>query len=262
MQDLILESMIEYAAEFQGTSRRREMNISDDSKETIMKNRFKCALLTMTAALVFGLAGCDGGESDSGSGGETMTVKSDASLDGLVKYSHAELTGFPTSDTYGGIFNETTIVIGEAYSSSSGPPMMMISNSVYRCLLSFDITGLAGKTITGVILRVHVASTTGTPFSGLGDLKADRIDYGTSTPTITDSTYYSGLSATDMGGMTADGEWRVIDVTDAVMDDLAQGRTQYRLHFVNDQWANQLAYVSIDSGDNTENQPELAVTCE
>jgi hypothetical protein len=231
----------------------------------LMWKRCYNASFILGLILALAVSGCGGG-SNSNSGGSsntlTCTIKSSGSLDGVDSYIYTSMVS--TSTTYSFDDTGSTITIGNNYSTSTIPPSMTSTSfTVCRCLLSFDLNTLAGKTITSATLKVYVDSTSGSPFnnSTLGNLTADHIDYGTATPSdLSSQNYFSGFSPTTVGSMTTDGQWQVIDVTSEVAADQTKGYTQYRLYFAKDQSDTETNKITIVSGDSATNQPELAVT--
>jgi hypothetical protein len=226
-----------------------------------MLKRHYHVVLVLGLILALAVSGCGGGSGSGGGSSNTLTctINSSGSLDGVEFYNYSSLSG---TSNYNFECTDSTIVTGNSYMQIPTPPSTIIN--VYRCLLSFNLSSLAGKSITDAILKVHVTSTTGTPFnnSNLGNLTAAHIDYGITSPPPSQSSqnYFSGFDPATVGSMTTDGQWQVIDVSGEVVADQGKGYTQYRLYFANDTSAMGTNQITIESGDSTVNQPELVVT--
>lgn len=109
------------------------------------------ALLLLSASL--GLGGCGGG---GGSSAVTIAILSTPGLDGFVQASGSV---DPIS---------TSLAAGDS-----------TANAVARFFVSFPLGGIpAGATILSATLEVRQSAVIGTPYSDLGLLVVDHLDYG------------------------------------------------------------------------------------
>lgn len=101
-----------------------------------------------------------------------------------------------------------------------------------RQFLSFDLSGVpAGSIVTSAVIRLDLFVVVGTPFTSLGNVTMDHVDFGT-----LDGNDFAARALEEDIGMAATSEAlgpRSIDVTDAVNLDVARGRnrSQFRLRF-------------------------------
>lgn len=169
-----------------------------------------------------------------------------------------------------GSFNTTALWAGEANPAG---------NAV-RTLLSFTVTLPASSVVTQATLKVRLAEGGGFPFSSLGPIFVDSVDYGTThEPTDFDTPVLAscvtvppptGCVALGFHRQFATDGWsgeRTLDVTRAVFADRARGtRSQFRLKFLMELSNNgTLDYVRfVGSPDFSEAQyyPRLTVTYE
>ena len=169
-----------------------------------------------------------------------------------------------------GSFNTTALWAGEANPAG---------NAV-RTLLSFQVTLPASSVITQATLKVRLAEGGGLPFSSLGPIFVDSVDYGTThEPTDFDTPVLescvtvpppTGCAAFGFHRQFATDGWsgeRTLDVTRAVFADLKRGtRSQFRLKFLMESSNNgTLDYVRFAGApDFSESQyyPRLTVTYE
>jgi len=139
-------------------------------------------------------------------------------------------------------------------------------NLITRGFVSFDISGIpTGKTIDRATLRLYQTSITGNPYGVGGSLKVDHLDYGSSF----ENADYNALSlSSSFGTLTSNAviEWKDLDVTDRLKNDIAAGRTrsQYRLHFATESIGGDVIgdFANFESADNskgTGNTPQLVV---
>jgi hypothetical protein len=132
-----------------------------------------------------------------------------------------------------------------------------------RGFVSFDISAIpAGKTVTEATLRLYQIETVGTPYASLGKLLVDHLNYGVS---LDSSDYGVSAITSDYVTLTTNptAEWKDAIVTEAVKNDLSEGRTrsQYRLHFETEVTGPD-AWARFESGDNymsTGNLPQLII---
>jgi hypothetical protein len=135
---------------------------------------------------------------------------------------------------------------------------------IQRGFVSFDLSGIpSDATIESATLRLYQTKVVGTPYSSGGDLKIDHLDYGDS---LGNEDYGASAISADITTLTNNAavEWKDADVTDALKNDLSNGRSnsQYRLHFNNEAMgsASNLAYFeSADNSEGTDNLPQLVV---
>ncbi|MEP7166406.1 MAG: DNRLRE domain-containing protein [Candidatus Woesebacteria bacterium] len=104
---------------------------------------------------------------------------------------------------------------------------------IYRGLVGFDLAEIpASAHITKATLRIYQKAVYGDPFTALGALQVDHLDYGT---TITADSYNGGnvfaaSFATIPSGQLA--EWKTVDVTEQVKKDRSvHTSSQFRMHF-------------------------------
>ena len=104
----------------------------------------------------------------------------------------------------------------------------------FRALLTFDLSTLpAGVTVTGAVLKLRQATVDGAPYTDLGNIVVDHVDYGAGLPT--QAHYTGGTLANDIGTLSTSDALvlKALDVTARVVDDLANTRTrsQFRVRF-------------------------------
>lgn len=221
-----------------------------------MKVKKRGLFLVLLLVCLLGLVGCGGG---SGTAPTTLTLKSEANLDGHIAHR------FTDPEIYG-IGNSTTpIQVGH---STSG--VTKIGN---RGFVSFNLSSLpAGATIKSAILKVYQSSINGDPYNKLGNIFVDHVSYesfdhaAAGDPARTkyemaplDNTIPAGtfLSTDPTLG------YKTLDVTAAVRADqsASRGRAQFRLSFqtevVAEDSTSRLAY--FYSGESDTNQPELVI---
>jgi hypothetical protein len=177
-------------------------------------------------------------------------------------------TPSPTPTILTKTFTSTASLDGWRASNGGGNSTWYIqvgrnSTLTERGFVSFDISSISSdKTVTEATLRLYQIETVGTPYSSLGKLLVDHLNYGVSLDT---SDY--GLSAITSNYVTLTtnptAEWKDAIVTEAVKNDLSEGRTrsQYRLHFETeitgpDAWAR---FESADNYMSTGNFPQLVI---
>lgn len=136
----------------------------------------------------------------------------------------AALDGYVRSDT------------GTAHPDGGGPFMgdfVFFGNRVARQFFSFAFVGLpASGQLVSATIRLNQQVVSGTPFTGLGSVLLEHVDYGA---TLNSSDF--GISPLPGGALVlaSDASLGVkeLDVTTFVASDLAAGRTrsQFRLRF-------------------------------
>ena len=207
---------------------------------------------------LLGLAGCGGG-SNSGTAPTTLTLKSEADLDGFITHR------FTDPEIYG-IGNSTTPI--QVGNSTSGETK--IGN---RGFVSFNLISLpAGATIKSAILRVYQSSINGDPYSKLGNIFVDHVSYesfvhaeaGDPAKTKYDmAPLDSSIPAGSFLSTDATVGYKTLDVTVAVQADQAtsRARAQFRLSFQIEVVVESLSscYASFSPGESDTNQPELVI---
>lgn len=126
---------------------------------------------------------------------------------------------------------------GTALTAGGGPrtgdlDSFLVSTSA-RQFYSFALDNIpAGVSVVNASLRLYQAQVTGQPYSDLGSVAVDHINYGAS---LTSNDYLGGTLASNIGTLstTTATEYKVMDVSSRVSADLtaARVRSQYRLRF-------------------------------
>ena len=139
-------------------------------------------------------------------------------------------------------------------------------NYVVRGFVSFDISTLPDETkIQSATLRLFQVKVIGSPFSIMGNVKLDHLNYGDilnaedySTPAVLSS--FNTLSKSNVS------EWKEINVMPEVKDDLSNARptSQFRIHFETETKGDNSTgdFVYFESADNSEgtgNLPQLLI---
>ena len=132
-----------------------------------------------------------------------------------------------------------------------------------RGFVSFDISSIpSGKVIDEANLRLYQGEVVGTPYSSLGSLILDHLDYGDS---LGNEDLNASPVSSNIGTLTSNAtvEWKDLIVTNALKADISSGRSrsQYRLRFTTeatgaDAWAR---FESADNYMSTGNRPQLVV---
>lgn len=182
----------------------------------------------------------------------------------LVIGSTASLDGFARSDgTASASGSPATGDMDDGYSPGVG----------WRQLYSFDIANIpAGAAIASAILRLYQCDVQGSPYTFLGNVIVDHMNYGDAFDPF-GSAYSGGAVALNIGTLstTASPGYRSLSVATRVQGDLAapRERSQYRLRFStqeynldgNDDFAQFTdAEDSSCAGTATNKPPQLAVT--
>jgi hypothetical protein len=115
---------------------------------------------------------------------------------------------------------------------------------VTRGFLSFDITSLKNSSYKKYILKVYQAKVEGNPYTTLGQIKIDTLNYGSTF----DNSDYSVSSSNPSFATISDNsniEWKNLDITSQVAESLSKNQTtiQFRLHFTSE------SFTKTDSGD-------------
>lgn len=168
----------------------------------------------LAAAIALGLLpGCGGGGSTTAGGAVEQLL----------------LTSVPAED---GVVFSDRVVRTDGVVPVTGDLGADRANLVGRQFLSFDLSPVpSGALITSAVLRVDTFVVVGQPFTSLGSVVADHLDYG-----VLDANDF-GLRALEsgLGPLASDSALGAhsLDLTAAVADDVARGRTrcQLRLRF-------------------------------
>jgi len=132
-----------------------------------------------------------------------------------------------------------------------------------RGFASFDISSIpSGKTIDEATLRLYQGEVVGSPYSSLGSLIVDHLDYGDSLGT---EDLNASATTSNIGTLTSNAtvEWKDLLVTNPLKADISSGRSrsQFRLRFTSEATGSD-AWARFESGDNylsTGNRPQLVV---
>ena len=169
----------------------------------------------------------------------TVTLNSTPGVDGFVTSS-------------GSVLTITQTIVGDTY-----------VNTGCRGFVSFNIMSIPpGSTIISAALRMYQEGVNGTPYTNLGSISVDHVDYG---PNLDAADYDQAALQENIGILSNNAtlEFKTLDVTARLQDDMDHGRTrsQYRLLFPtetdNDGVEDATFFTSANVGDNT---PELVVT--
>lgn len=137
------------------------------------------------------------------------------------------------------------------------------SGYIYRGFVGFDLADIpASATISKATLRLYQRVIYGSPYSTLGTLQVDHLDYGTTLDagSYTGGTVYAVSFATFGSPQLA--EWKTLDVTTQVKKDrLSHASTQFRLHFGTETkgGSTQKDLVSFSSTTSGSEQPQLVI---
>lgn len=131
----------------------------------------------------------------------------------------ADLDGFRASD--GGGNNLAEIKLGRSISSVS------------RGFVAFDLSSIAPSAkVTEATLKLYQAKIVGSPYASGGNLKVDHLTYGDS---LDDSDYGMSALSSSFDNLSSNPtlEWKEVDVTEQLRNDLANARSvsQFRIHF-------------------------------
>jgi parallel beta-helix repeat protein len=177
-------------------------------------------------------------------GGSPVTLYSETALDGLIIHEDGANSG-------------ESINVGDYYTDHE---------YYFRGFVSFDISSFPlWAVIDSATLRMYQYSTTGTPYTDLGDLIVDHLNYG---DTLDSDDFDLAALQDDIGTLSTDDtvEWKELDVTDSFQNDFDNLRThsQYRLRFspleINNNEVSDCVYLeSADNFGTTGNIPELVI---
>jgi hypothetical protein len=175
-------------------------------------------------ALMLGLCGCGSGGTNPPLSGNLVSILA---------------PGVPSEDGVA-YSNQTFRVDGVLPQTGDlGAPGSVITA---RQFFSFDLSAVpAGSIVTSAVLRVDAFVVVGTPFTTLGAVHVDHLDYG-----ALDGLDFGARAITDGVGVLAEDATlgaRSLDVTDAVTLDVAlrRPRSQFRLRFSPAEWDGDLA---------------------
>ena len=106
----------------------------------------------------------------------------------------------------------------------------------FRQFYSFDISMIPPTAkVVSATLRLFQANVVGQPYTDLGNVIADHVNYG---PSLDGGDYNGGTITSNIGTLSTNAtiEYKTLDVTSRVQSDVATGqvRTQYRLRFTTD----------------------------
>jgi hypothetical protein len=141
-----------------------------------------------------------------------------------------------------------------------GPRDGQQTGRVDRGFCGFDLPDVR---VAQATLQVYQEQVTGTPYV-MGDVMiVDHLDFG---PSIDAGDYDLAPLQADIGTLSADAtvEWKSLDVTTAVRNDLANGRAtaRFRLQFRNDAGSGRALLTGFTDfdGNPTDNPPQLLLT--
>lgn len=137
---------------------------------------------------------------------------------------------------------------------------------IYRSFMGFDISSLSGKTVVSATLRIYQDSANADGYTYLGDVIAERFDFGSSI----DVSDWSAAALSSIGSISTnatEGVWKTLDVASTVQSDINDGHTvsQFRIKHENDTigGGNRFEnFVKSNSDDSagTGHGPQLVVT--
>lgn len=178
---------------------------------------------------------------------------------------------YTTTTFYTSTGNASSNVDGQV--PSSGIPQTNLNLTIgdaaagisMRSVAGFDISSIpSGSTIASATLRVYQYSISGTPYTLLGTIVVDHVNFGSSI----DTTDYSGGTLSSNIGTISNNttiEYKTLDVASNVQTDLNDGRTssQYRLRFTTETAPGDNNLANFETAENfggSGNRPELVVT--
>jgi hypothetical protein len=167
------------------------------------------------------LPACELGDAEQNGGGgfgseQTVTLAGTDTLDGWVRSPDGN------SASLGG----TWVIVGDIFSGGV--------TYTYRGFYSFDISAIpAGSSVASATLRLHQISVIGSPYSELGNVVVDHVDYGAALSGLED--FSVPALASGVGTLSTDATLglRTLSVTARVQADVTAGRarSQFRLRF-------------------------------
>jgi hypothetical protein len=128
----------------------------------------------------------------------------------------------PVAGETGAVYSDGTVSPGVRFAGDTG------TNAGIRCYFSFDISGLAGKNVTGAKLTFPVTSIVRDPFGNLAGLWVAKVDYGVGALQASDFNLVGTPFAGVFSSVPAE-----VNVTSYVKSAILAGdpRFQTRLHF-------------------------------
>lgn len=170
----------------------------------------------------------------------------------MVISSDADLDGYMASNDSGS--ESVEIKIGRnKYLTSRG-------------FVAFDIGKIPSRAkITQATLRIYQVRITGDPYGKMGNLKVDHLNYG-DVLDKSDYTIPAILNGFAVLSKDTKSEWKEIDVTPQILDDISNSRlwSQYRIHFDQEVKGETAEgdFAFFESANNTEgtdNIPQLVI---
>lgn len=184
-----------------------------------------------------------------------------------------KMTGSPTpsSITKSRILTSVSSLDGFRSSNGGGNSSIDIragrnTNLVTRGFLTFDLTDLPQDIrIQKATVRIYQVKVVGDPYGVGGNLKIDHLTYGDS---LDNADYTVAALTSSLATISQDTkiEWKEVEVTQQVKDDVANTRpqSQFRLHFTTENTGSDVAgdFAYFESGENAEgtnNLPQLII---
>jgi DNA-binding beta-propeller fold protein YncE len=181
-------------------------------------------------------------------GNAILVFDNAASVDGDTAPSRT--LALPAGADHGGIFVDVTPIVLPAQAAldgvatdnggfnADGVPLTVgdlepSTPPAYRGFTSFDVSRIPSTaTLLSAELRLYQYFVGGSPYSDLGNVIVDHMDYGAS---LTGAAYNAAALASNIGTLSTSAtlEYKTLDVTGRLRDDIATGRprSQYRLRF-------------------------------
>jgi hypothetical protein len=140
------------------------------------------------------------------------------------------------------------------------------NKSVARGFLTFELGSISQQAnIQEAVIRLYQAEIIGNPYSVGGSIKVDHLTYGDS---LDSSDYAMSALVSNIATLSTNtiADWKEVDVTDYVKDDLANARStsQFRIHFTKEVTGGEKSgdFVFFEADENTlksGNTPKLIV---
>ena len=135
---------------------------------------------------------------------------------------------------------------------------------VSRGFVSFELSSLPqGVQVQEATLRLYQTKVEGNPYGNLGSLKVDHLNFGDS---LEDADYATPAILSSFATVSSKAliEWKDMNVTREVKDDLSVGRSrsEFRIHFTTEVTGATSDFAYFESAENTEgtgNTPQLVV---
>lgn len=175
----------------------------------------------------------------------------------------------PAPETKGETITSTASLDGYRGSNNFGRDDLYILigrnlSVIQRGFVSFDLSSIpSDATIESATLRIYQEKIVGDPYGVGGSLKVDHLDYGGS---LGNEDYGASSISSSFTTLTNNAtiEWKDVDVTDRLKNDLSNGRdnSQYRIHFSTESTGTSSDLVYFESADNSQgtgNLPQLIV---